>query len=45
MPGILLCAIQTRLVATACCSVMPEDPKKFDIDNIRVAKLPGCGNM
>ncbi|EER11037.1 t-complex protein 1, alpha subunit, putative, partial [Perkinsus marinus ATCC 50983] len=25
----------TRLVATACCSVMPEDPKKFDIDNIR----------
>ncbi|KAF4670037.1 T-complex protein 1 subunit theta [Perkinsus chesapeaki] len=35
----------TRLVAKACCSVMPEDPKKFNIDNIRVAKLPGCGNI
>lgn len=30
------------LVAEACCNVCPKNPKNFNVDNIRVAKLDGC---
>jgi len=28
-------------IAEACCLAMPADPKAFNVDNIRVAKIPG----
>ena len=32
----------TKLAAEACCNVCPKNPKNFNIDNVRVAKLDGC---
>lgn len=31
------------LVAEACISVVPQDPRNFNVDNIRVAKILGSG--
>ncbi len=37
----------TRLVAKACISVCPKNPKNFNVDNVRVCKARGtrkkCG--
>lgn len=35
--------VLSPLVADACISVCPKDPKKFNVDNVRVAKIPGGG--
>ncbi|RLM58044.1 T-complex protein 1 subunit theta [Panicum miliaceum] len=35
----ILCA----LVADACMQVCPKNPANFNVDNVRVAKLVGCG--
>ncbi|GIX62421.1 hsp60 fold T-complex protein 1, putative [Babesia caballi] len=31
----------TALVAKACASIIPPDPKNFDVDNVRVVKISG----
>uniref|UniRef100_A0A7S1HUW8 CCT-theta n=1 Tax=Eutreptiella gymnastica TaxID=73025 RepID=A0A7S1HUW8_9EUGL len=32
----------SKLLAEACCNVCPKNPKNFNVDNVRVAKLDGC---
>ena len=31
------------LIAKACVQIMPKNPKQFNVDNVRVAKIPGSG--
>jgi len=31
----------SELVAKACIQILPKDPKNFNVDNVRVAKIPG----
>jgi len=33
--------ILSELVAKACIQILPKDPTKFIVDNVRVAKIPG----
>jgi len=33
----------STLVAQACIRVLPKDPLKFNVDNVRVTKIPGGG--
>jgi T-complex protein 1 subunit theta len=33
------------LIAQACISVLPSDPEKFNVDNVRVAKMLGGSLM
>jgi len=33
--------ILTDLVSKACIQILPKDPKNFNVDNVRIAKIPG----
>eukprot|EP00051_Salpingoeca_urceolata_P026688 m.478210 g.478210 ORF g.478210 m.478210 type:complete len:547 (-) comp21076_c0_seq1:296-1936(-) len=33
----------TQLVTEACVSIIPEGSTTFNVDNVRVVKIPGCG--
>eukprot|EP00983_Pelagomonas_calceolata_P051373 1142380-Pelagomonas_calceolata.AAC.4 len=35
--------ILSKLVAEACVSVLPKNPYNFNVDNVRVVKIPGGG--
>lgn len=34
-----------KQIAEACVAVCPENPKSFNVDNVRVVKLPGGGSL
>jgi len=37
--------ILSKLVAEACIGVLPKNPYNFNVDNVRVVKIPGGGLM